>query len=258
MKATFFAVGTLVAAVSAQSFGDLPACGQLCVNNMLADDKADELGCSADDVGCLCTNVDFTYGLRDCSLAVCSDEDAQLVLEYGQVICSAVGVVITTTAGSAIATRTGSGTAGPDSTDTSETTVETVLTTLTSPIATTTVNDEDGGIGGGLVTTFTSDGSQVVQTLTSEAGDILSSASDIASEIGSAVSSLASEASGVASDLSSRASGLVSSITNSAGDVVSTITEAAADPTESDGLAPRMTAAPIGMVAAAGLAAFLL
>lgn len=55
---------------------------------MLADDKADELGCSAEDVGCLCTNVDFTYGLRDCSLAVCSEEDAQLVLEYGQVICS--------------------------------------------------------------------------------------------------------------------------------------------------------------------------
>jgi CFEM domain len=39
----------------------LPACGQLCFNNMLAQYSA--LGCNALDSYCLCNNVNFGYGI---------------------------------------------------------------------------------------------------------------------------------------------------------------------------------------------------
>ena len=55
---------------------------------MLASSKADERGCDADDIRCLCLNKDFTYGLRDCSLAICNEEEVSQVLEYGLAVCS--------------------------------------------------------------------------------------------------------------------------------------------------------------------------
>lgn len=90
---------------SAQSFADLPECGvclhlptiyrsilltectlqKNCVKSML--DKAGvEFGCKADDAGCLCANVDFTYGIRDCSLETCEHE-AEGVINYGAEYC---------------------------------------------------------------------------------------------------------------------------------------------------------------------------
>jgi hypothetical protein len=51
--------------------------------------KASELGCSggtsadnADGV-CLCNNVDFSYGIRDCSAAICSPEEKRTAVQYG-------------------------------------------------------------------------------------------------------------------------------------------------------------------------------
>lgn len=43
----------------------LPSCGQLCFNNMLGQCLG--LDCAAPDAHCLCSNVDFSNGLRDCS-----------------------------------------------------------------------------------------------------------------------------------------------------------------------------------------------
>lgn len=55
---------------------------------MLAADKAEELGCKPDDIRCLCLDKNFTYGLRDCSLAICSENEASKVVDYGIAICS--------------------------------------------------------------------------------------------------------------------------------------------------------------------------
>jgi hypothetical protein len=71
---------------------------------MLSDSKASELGCAPNDFSCLCQNVNFTYGLRDCSAAVCNSEDASRILAYGQALCSGYGIEITTASGSAIVT----------------------------------------------------------------------------------------------------------------------------------------------------------
>ena len=90
--------------LSAQSLADLPECGvcahlsdssdpsslterilkQTCVQNMLG--QASSLGCEADDVGCLCQNVNFTYGIRDCSIEACKDQ-AEAIINYGAEYC---------------------------------------------------------------------------------------------------------------------------------------------------------------------------
>jgi hypothetical protein len=54
---------------------------------MVSAEKSQELGCDAGDIGCLCTNQDFIYGLRDCSAAICNSEQAAQVLNYGLEIC---------------------------------------------------------------------------------------------------------------------------------------------------------------------------
>ena len=61
---------------------------------MLGAEKSSELGCDAGDLKCLCTNKNFVYGLRDCSLAICSAEQAAKVLEYGISVCKGELVVL--------------------------------------------------------------------------------------------------------------------------------------------------------------------
>ncbi|KAH7177696.1 hypothetical protein DER46DRAFT_589306 [Fusarium sp. MPI-SDFR-AT-0072] len=159
---------------------------------MVSAEKSQELGCDAGDIGCLCTNQNFIYGLRDCSAAICNSEQAAQVLNYGLEICRRAGVQITTGAsGEVSATATGSGA------------VRTVLSTLTSGDSTITsaistisgtatgasddvsvstytsvLTNSEGNeftttgkaiLGGAVVTTFTSGGSTIVSTITSEA-----------------------------------------------------------------------------------------
>lgn len=38
-------------------------------------DLAPSLGCKADDVACLCKNMDFAYGVRDCTTEACGAQD---------------------------------------------------------------------------------------------------------------------------------------------------------------------------------------
>ncbi|TQS38035.1 hypothetical protein Golomagni_01467 [Golovinomyces magnicellulatus] len=82
------ALSSTIAVALAQSLQSLPDCGQLCVNNMLA--KAKELGCADNDHVCLCKNVDFAYGIRDCSHEVCGPEQAIPVVAYGSNYCKSV------------------------------------------------------------------------------------------------------------------------------------------------------------------------
>ena len=55
---------------------------------MNSAEKAEELGCGKGDVKCLCENKDFTYGLRDCSTAICKDAtDTSSLLDYSMKLC---------------------------------------------------------------------------------------------------------------------------------------------------------------------------
>lgn len=82
---------------------------------MMAASKAKELGCSQGDTKCLCGNVDFIYGLRDCSKAICSQQDAEKVVAYGMEVCKSAGVAIS--GGNGGSTTGGSGGSGASSTD---------------------------------------------------------------------------------------------------------------------------------------------
>jgi hypothetical protein len=64
----------------------LPSCGQTCLNNMKAQYSA--LGCSSPDPACLCKNVNFGYGLRDCANGACGTAVAPTVIAYGSSYCA--------------------------------------------------------------------------------------------------------------------------------------------------------------------------
>lgn len=61
-----------------------------CVSNLLGDSAS--FGCtsgSSDEANCLCSNADFTYGIRDCSNEHCSDAAAAAsAIAYGISYCS--------------------------------------------------------------------------------------------------------------------------------------------------------------------------
>ena len=46
------------------------------------------LGCSGPDSYCLCNNVNFGYGLRDCANGACGTAVASTVIAYGSAYCS--------------------------------------------------------------------------------------------------------------------------------------------------------------------------
>lgn len=268
MKSVLVAITGLAAFAAAQS---LPQCAQTCANNMVAADKSEELGCDTGDLSCLCVNQNFVYGIRDCSAAICNREDAAKAVQYGIEICKNAGVQITTSSGanggSAGSTKTesaestGSGSESGSGNSASLTTIYTVVSesgsAISSPIATSTLggsDDESGtasvstftetgtttgkttlskpsGTVSAVVTTYTTDGSQVVETLTTVTG------TGSESETQSGEDSTSTETSG-SGESGSEASGTATS-------------------TDNAGM-PQKTAVPAGVLAAAGLAVFLL
>ena len=72
----------------------LPSCGQLCFNNMLA--QYSTLGCAPLDAYCLCNNVNFGYGIRDCSNGACGTAVASTVIAFGSAYCSTATATHTT------------------------------------------------------------------------------------------------------------------------------------------------------------------
>ncbi|KAI5864070.1 hypothetical protein GGS23DRAFT_595721 [Durotheca rogersii] len=81
-------------AAQAPSFpSGFPNCGVVCVSNMLRE--ASNLGCGNDSsASCLCTNPDFIYGIRDCATESCEGQDATRVISYGAQWCANGGVAI--------------------------------------------------------------------------------------------------------------------------------------------------------------------
>lgn len=65
--------------------GILTMVQQMCINNMNA--KASELGCSAGDSACLCTKVNYQYGIRDCTNEACPGEDASAAVSSALASC---------------------------------------------------------------------------------------------------------------------------------------------------------------------------
>ena len=63
---------------------------------MLSAKKAEELKCKEGDLKCLCANVNFTYGLRDCTNSVCGGKFAAQIIEYGKKICAGMSTLRTT------------------------------------------------------------------------------------------------------------------------------------------------------------------
>ncbi|KAJ2973570.1 hypothetical protein NQ176_g6534 [Zarea fungicola] len=80
----------------ATAVSQLPSCGQTCFGNMLAQYQA--LGCSTNDPACLCRNVNFGYGIRDCANGACGVDVGSTVIafETGYYCPSAVAARTTT------------------------------------------------------------------------------------------------------------------------------------------------------------------
>ncbi|EAQ92535.1 hypothetical protein CHGG_00770 [Chaetomium globosum CBS 148.51] len=71
----------------------LPSCGQTCFNNMVAQYSA--LGCASPQPSCLCKNVNFGYGLRDCANGACGTAVAPTVISYGSSYCASATATVT-------------------------------------------------------------------------------------------------------------------------------------------------------------------
>ena len=87
------------------AISSLPSCGQLCFNNVIG--QYSSLGCSSPDPSCLCSNVNFGYGIRDCSNGACGTAVASTVIAYESAYCSSA----LATRGSVTATPTATGVA---------------------------------------------------------------------------------------------------------------------------------------------------
>lgn len=64
----------------------------MCLNNMLG--LAGSLGCKENDMACLCDNKDFAYGIHDCTVEACPDENVAAVQSYAQSLCSSAGMYL--------------------------------------------------------------------------------------------------------------------------------------------------------------------
>ncbi|KAL9125416.1 MAG: hypothetical protein Q9217_005383, partial [Psora testacea] len=111
VAAALFAGLTLAQDLSA--IQGLPDCGKTCINNMLQ--LAPSLGCPNNNITCLCSNMDFGNGVRDCSFQSCpADVDKSSIIAVGNSFCAdalsaasgASGTVATVTATDASVTTT--------------------------------------------------------------------------------------------------------------------------------------------------------
>ncbi|KFY91053.1 hypothetical protein V500_04801 [Pseudogymnoascus sp. VKM F-4518 (FW-2643)] len=116
MKYSIVFIGALAALATAQSTSDLSACGQQCVKSMLA--QAATLGCTTTDAACLCNKSDFAYGIRDCANEACGS-DAPKIIAYGTTFCkdnNGGSGSASSASGSASGSATGTAISSPSST----------------------------------------------------------------------------------------------------------------------------------------------
>lgn len=57
----------------------------MCISNMNA--KASQLGCPANDMACLCSNMDYQYGIHDCTQQACPGDKPEHVLQMAMQNC---------------------------------------------------------------------------------------------------------------------------------------------------------------------------
>ncbi|KAL1993195.1 hypothetical protein VTN49DRAFT_3144 [Thermomyces lanuginosus] len=139
-------------AAAATSVSD---CAQMCLDNMRA--LAPSLGCTSGDVACLCANRDFEFGIHDCTVEACPNDNVDEVVAYARTLCNAQ--------------VSGSDTQSSDGATQTETRT-----------------GDNIGVGGGattspIVTTITSESSTIVSTIgstTIPAGGIITSESSTA------------------------------------------------------------------------------
>ncbi len=66
--------------------------------------KAGELGCNSGDVACLCRNVNFGNGIRDCSIQFCGNVgQANQVIAWGTTLCANANTPVTISSVSSVA-----------------------------------------------------------------------------------------------------------------------------------------------------------
>ncbi|KAJ2980263.1 hypothetical protein NUW58_g6991 [Xylaria curta] len=255
---------------------NFPACGSTCFGNMLG--QASELGCGGggstqDAVNgeCLCKNPDFSYGIKDCANEACPQGLAPMVIQYGVNWCAEKGVIVSglgvtpdsTAVSSPSATVSATDVSGaPGSSAASVTTSEIVSTAtnsdgsvITTTVGTTTVSNTPGEGSSTVVPISTT---EVVATLTNSNGDVVTTTfeSTIISTSVAGTESGSSTNSGSATESTIFAT--ESTITEGGSTQATSVTTTAPASTSNTGNGCFQTAAPIGFVAAAGLAALML
>ncbi|KAH7117069.1 hypothetical protein B0J11DRAFT_108603 [Dendryphion nanum] len=244
---TFAAILALGAGLTvAQDIGGLPACGQTCINNMIAIANS-AFGCAAGDITCYCTNANFGYGVRDCSNQACSSQqEANRVIQFGASYCQSIVAsagstnaalstgalpVLTSALGSAGASATGSATGSGAVTG--------------------------SGTTGALASATGSAASRASSALSSANSALSSVTGSAASAASSALSSGASAASSALGSGASAASSAAASVSGLISSILSGASSRAASATQSPAAAPKITGLPVAG-AAVGLAAWLL
>ncbi|KAL2887956.1 GPI-anchored CFEM domain protein [Ceratocystis lukuohia] len=107
-----------IGAVSAADLSTLPACGQTCVSNMLA--QATTFGCSsAADTACICVAPAFSSGAKDCTAKSCEAGELPLVDTYISTMCGAVSSSSSSTSSTTPGTSASASTPGADASATS-------------------------------------------------------------------------------------------------------------------------------------------
>ncbi|KAH3550109.1 hypothetical protein KXV84_007316, partial [Aspergillus fumigatus] len=96
----------LSAASMASAAMSVSQCAQMCLSNMKA--KAGELGCSAGDDKCLCSQANYGYGIRDCTTEACPDDDAIAVLSSALSSCPSDSAAVTATGAGGSSSGSGS------------------------------------------------------------------------------------------------------------------------------------------------------
>lgn len=275
MKSTFFALGALAAAVTAQDIASLPACGQTCANNMMAASKAAELKCTAGDMKCLCQNNNFVFGLRDCSKAICDGDGASKVLNYAMAICKAAGVTINAGGDGSNGNNGGNNgnNGGNNGASAHVTTIYSTVTdkdgkVQTTAVATSTISGGDANqTGGASQSGANGSGASTMVTVTSGEGAQSTGANGSGSETGANGSQTGANgsqtgANGSQTDangsgaMTTGGSGSQTGANGATGSGSGTGKGGASS--TSSGLGAQMTAAPAGILAAAGLAGLFL
>ncbi|KAL7624550.1 hypothetical protein AAE478_006117 [Parahypoxylon ruwenzoriense] len=298
MKASAIIVGVASAFAAAQGTTfpqGFPQCGVTCVNNMLQ--QASDLGCGNDVTPtCLCTKQNFLYGVRDCATESCQDQNlAQQVIAYGSQYCADAGVSIpglpassgTNHPASSTIVATSSPTNGSDSQGPGNTVVpiatSEILSTVTnsdgsvftSTVGTTTLETTQGsasGTGVGVLIPIST--ATIESTITNSEGvatSAVATSTIFSLSGGSSGTESGSATTGVTESLlTSNGSTLAISVTTTGPASGETSEGMGSEPTSSEGSqgshetsstsnpAAQRTAAPVGFIAAAGLAALLL